>query len=257
MSLIEAIFLGILQGLTEFLPVSSSGHLVLAQELLGINLPGLSFELVVHVGTLVAVLIYFRGRFIDLAKSLFDRERKREQRLILWIIVGTIPAGLAGLFLKPYFEAAFDSPLLTSYMLIATGGILLAPKLSRSGQREVGFLSAVLIGLAQALAILPGISRSGSTISAGMLAKIDPEKAAEFSFFLAVPAIGGAVLLKLNEFSSLDSSLYVPYAAGFLGSMLAGLFAVYAVMALIKQGRFQYFAFYCLAAGALGVYLFV
>lgn len=254
---IEAFLLGILQGLTEFLPVSSSGHLVLAQELLGINLPGLSFELVVHVGTLVAVLIYFRSRFIDLIRSLFDSSRTRERKLILCIIVGTIPAGLVGLLLKDNIEAAFASPLVTSVMLMVTGLILLAPRLVSQGEREVGFVSAILIGVAQSFAILPGISRSGSTISAGLMQKIDPERAAEFSFLLAVPAIAGAVVLKFDEFSTLEPSLYWPYAVGFIGSLLAGLFAVYAVMALIKQGRFQYFAFYCLAVGAIGVYLFV
>jgi undecaprenyl-diphosphatase len=257
MSYLDAILLGIVQGLTEFLPVSSSGHLVLVQELLGVNQPGLVFELLAHLGTLLAVLVYFRKRIIALIKSLFDSKATEDRAEVWWLILGTIPAGLVGVFLEDFFDRAFSSPVLTSVMLIVTGLILLSTRLVPKGDRPLSWHSALIMGIGQAMAIMPGISRSGTTIAFGLLGRVSSEKAAEFSFLLAVPAIGGAVVLKARELLHLNADLFGPYLAGSLLAFLFGLLAVYLVLSMIRRGKFDYFAYYCFAAGALGLYLFL
>lgn len=256
MSYFEAIILGIIQGLTEFLPVSSSGHLVLAQELFGANPPGLAFELLVHLGTLLAVLVYFRSRLCEMIRSLFTRDLVAPRRWIWLLALGTVPAGLVGVLFEEQFDQAFGSPVVTSAMLVITGLILLATRWMKKGERESGIGSAIAMGIGQAMAIMPGISRSGSTIAVGMAVGVRPSEAAEFSFLLAIPAIGGAAVLKLDDLLALDQALIGQYLTGMLFSFGFGLVAVYLVMTLIRRGRFEYFAYYCFAIGALGLYLF-
>lgn len=256
MSYLDAVLLGILQGLTEFLPVSSSGHLVLTEAILGVKEPGVSFELLLHLGTLLAVLVYFRNQIMRLAKSIFNSEMKVERRMLSFLVIGTIPAGLAGLLLNDFFEEAFSNPLLTSAMLIATGFILLSTSFVKQSDKPVMLLSAVIIGIGQAVAIMPGISRSGSTIATGMLLGVKPKEAAEFSFLLAIPVILGAVVLKSNELLALDSSLAPQYLLGTVLAFVFGLLAVIILMRIIRQGRFAGFAYYCFAAGAFGLYFF-
>ncbi|MBU8934494.1 MAG: undecaprenyl-diphosphate phosphatase [candidate division Zixibacteria bacterium] len=256
MSFLDALLLGILQGLTEFLPVSSSGHLVLAQALLGVKEPGVSFELLVHLGTLLAVFVYFRERIGQLILSVFRSEMKAERRIFGFLVIGTIPAGLAGVFLKDFFEDSFSSPILTSVMLIVTGLILLSTKLVKPSDKPMTLLSTVIMGIGQAAAIMPGISRSGSTISVGLLLGVKPEKAAEFSFLLAIPAILGAVVLKADELMALDSSLALQYLVGAVAAFVFGWLAVAILLRIIRRGKFAGFAYYCFAAGAFGLYLF-
>jgi len=256
MTYLDAAILGIIQGLTEYLPVSSSGHLVLAQKLLNTNPYGLSFEVIVHIGSLLAVLIYFRSKLWEMLKSFFVSGHPDSRKFALLLILGTIPAGVIGLLFEDFFDRMFDSPHYTSIFLLVTGVILLSTRFARRGAKEVSFLSALLIGAAQACAILPGISRSGSTISAGIWAKIDPAKAAEFSFLLSIPAIAGAAVLKSNELATLDSSLIVPYTLAAVFSFVSSIVAIHWMLAIIKKGRFEWFAYYCFAAGALGLYLF-
>lgn len=257
MNFVDAIVLGILQGLTEFLPISSSGHLVLAQALLGVKEPGVSFELLVHLGTVLAILIYFRTRIISLFRSLTDRSMAGERRMVLYLIIGTIPAGLAGLLLEDFFEQAFSDPAATSVMLFVTGGLLLATRFVRKRDKPVKGGTALAMGVGQALAIMPGISRSGSTIAAGMLAGVEPGEAAEFSFLLAVPAILGAVVLKIDDLLAVNRDLLAEYLAGAVAAFAFGLLAVYLLLAVIRRGKFDYFAYYCFAAGGLGLYLFL
>jgi undecaprenyl-diphosphatase len=257
MSYLEAIFLGILQGLTEFFPVSSSGHLVLAQAILGVKQPGVSFELLLHLGSLLAVLIYFRRSIFQLIKSIYNKKMVAERKMILFLIIGTIPAGLAGLSLREFFESTFSNPLMTAVMLIITGLILFATRFKPDREREMTLISALIMGLGQALAILPGISRSGSTIAAGMLMGIKPAKAAEFSFLMAVPVIGGALVLKADAILAVPEQLFGQYLAGMTASFIFSLAAVYILLAVIKRGRFEYFAYYCFAAGITGLYLFI
>jgi undecaprenyl-diphosphatase len=257
MSYFDAIVLGILQGLTEFLPVSSSGHLVLAQEVLGVSDPGVSFEVLVHLGTLLSVLVYFRKGLLDLVRSLFTKEMRAERRIVAYLVIGTIPAGLAGVLLGDFFERAFSSPALTSGMLLVTGGVLFVSRFFKSGEKTPSWQSSVAMGFGQALAILPGISRSGSTIVVGMIAGVNPSKAAEFSFLLAIPAIGGAVVLKTRDLLALEPSLLGPYVVGVLLAFVLGLAAVYTVLAVVRRGSFEYFGYYCVAAGLAGLYLFL
>ena len=254
MSYFDAILLGIIQGLTEFLPISSSGHLVLTQEILGVKQPGISFELILHLGTLLAVLVYFRRQLVALIRSIFDSNLMQERSMIMFIIAGTIPAVIVGLFFKDYFEQAFGSPAFTSAMLIVTGLILFATKLVKKGDRQVTLLAAIIMGIGQALAILPGISRSGSTIATGMLFGVKPSDAAEFSFLLAIPAILGAVVLKIDDLLAIDTALIGQYVVGTIFSFIFGLAAVSMLLAVIKRGKLEYFAYYCVAVGAVGLY---
>ncbi|MGH8016111.1 MAG: undecaprenyl-diphosphate phosphatase, partial [Candidatus Zixiibacteriota bacterium] len=211
MSYFEAATLGIIQGLTEYLPVSSSGHLVLAQELFGFNPKGIAFEIVVHLGSLLAVLVYFRQRLWRLFKSLYPNGERQERKYIQYLFLATIPAGIIGLAFEDFFDKMFSSPVMTSFLLFITGLILLSTRFAPRTTGEVSLAKSLVIGLAQASAILPGISRSGSTITAGLWAKVDPAKAAEFSFLLSIPAIGGAAILKSDELISQSALELAPF----------------------------------------------
>lgn len=257
MSYHDAIILGVLQGLTEFLPVSSSGHLVLAQAILKVKQSGVSFEVLVHLGSLLAVLVYFRSRVLSLIRSLFNRGMIGERQTTLYLFIATFPAVIVALLFKDMFEQAFSKPLLAAVMLFVTGAILISTRFYSSGVRDIKWLSAIVIGISQALAIIPGISRSGTTISAGMAAGVKPSEAAEFSFLLAVPAIAGAVVFKADELLAVDATLVGQYLTGLAVTFVISLFAVYAVLATIRRGKFVYFGFYCFAAGAVGLYLFL
>lgn len=257
MTYFDAIILGILQGLTEFLPVSSSGHLVLAQALLDVKVPGVSFEIIVHLGSLLAVIVYFRASIVRLIRSLFDKTMVTERKMIWLLIIGTVPAVLAVLLFKDFFEAAFSRPVMTAVMLFVTGAILLSTHFFKVGVKQAKPGSAILMGIGQALAIIPGISRSGTTIAVGMMAGVKPSEAAEFSFLLAVPAILGAVVFKLDELVSINTAVLGQYVTGALVTFVASIFAVYALLAAIKKGKFLYFGFYCFAAGGVGLYLFL
>jgi undecaprenyl-diphosphatase len=256
MSYFDAVFLGIVQGLTEFLPISSSGHLVLCEHVLHAKMPGVVFELVVHVGTLFSVLVYFRRQIVQLVLSIFNRSKSDERSMIWYLIIGTIPAVIIGVLFNNIIEQVFVSPVLTSVMLVVTGIFLLATSLVRPGVRTVKTPSAFLIGVAQALAIFPGISRSGATISMGLFAGVKPMVAAEFSFLLSIPVIIGAVVFKSRDIIALNSGLIGHYLIGALLSFIFGLLAVYFLLNMIKKGRFKYFGVYCLLVGFFGIVYF-
>jgi undecaprenyl-diphosphatase len=256
MSYLDALILGIIQGLAEFLPVSSSGHLVLAEELLHVKVPGVTFEVLVHIATLASVLIYFRSQVFTLVKSLFVRKMKRERMMVWYLLIGTIPAGLVGVLLKDFFERTFSDPVQTSIDLILTGFILLTLKYIRQGSHHVKLGSVTAMGIGQALAILPGISRSGTTIVSGIATGTKPSDAAEFAFLLSIPAIAGAAVLKSRNMVALEPDLVGPYLFSAAVSFAFGLLAVYAVMKSVKRGKLHYFGYYCFAAGLLGLYLF-
>ncbi|MEW5994016.1 MAG: undecaprenyl-diphosphate phosphatase, partial [Candidatus Zixiibacteriota bacterium] len=192
-----------------------------------------------------------------LIQSVFTSDMIEERRMIAYLLIGTIPAAVAGVLLGDYFEQAFSSPSFTSVMLLVTGGILLATRLVHFGTRPLSALSGLLIGIGQALAILPGISRSGTTIAVGMFSGVEPSKATEFSFLLAVPAIAGALVFKLDEISTLDAAVVGPFLAGAIGSFLTSLLAVYTVLTVVRKGRFYLFGLYCFVAGGVGLYLFL
>ena len=259
----KAIVVGIVQGLSEFLPISSSGHIALTQFLLGMREVGeshegdITFELVLHLGTFLSVIIYFRRMLWDLTLSLFQKARTEERKMIVLLIIATVPATVAYLLFKDFFEGAYNNPVMVSALLIATGVVLLLPKLYRAKEQEFGLKQALWMGVAQAFAILPGISRSGSTITAGLMSGAKPGKAAEFSFLMFLPAIGGGTILKAKDvLEAAQGGSGMAYGAGFLAAFISGLAAVYLVLSLIKRGKFQYFAYYCFVVGILGMIYF-
>lgn len=260
MGYFDAILLGIIQGLTEFLPVSSSGHLALGQQLLGLKDVGIIFDLLLHGATLLSVLIYFHSKLFDLLRSLWQKDRTADRRLILLLFIGTLPIVIVGFTLKDPLEQVKNYPVVVSALLCLTGLILLVPGwVHRSKRAPTGdhtVRSAIIMGIGQAFAILPGISRSGSTIAAGMLARVDPSRAAEFSFLLAIPAICGAIVLKSKDIAEIPQENLGPYLAGMAAAFVTGLAAVYAVLAAIRKGKFQYFAYYCITAGLAAVIFF-
>ena len=251
MSLLEAILLGLLQGLTEFFPVSSSGHLVLAEAMLGVNPPGLSFEVLVHLATLASVLVLYRGRLFALAGGVARGDREAI-RYVGLLVLGSIPIGVAGITLTEPISRTFDLPAITAFNLLITGCVVYAIRWlsSRGSQPDPGWLGAAAVGVAQALALLPGISRSGMTVAAALGARTRSERAAEFSFLLSVPAILGASILELPELShsGLDTgALELTAAAG--TAFIVGLLAIFLFVRLLQKGTFHLFAFYCWIVG--------
>jgi len=250
MTIFEAIILGIIQGLTEFLPISSSGHLVIGQKVLGISVAGNVFEIVVHLGTLVSVLIVF---WTDIWQLLTSLKSISTQKYILAIAIGTLPAVLVGFILRDVITEAFESIEVVATTLMITGIILFTTKFIKTKIKDISIGRGLLIGIAQAMAIVPGISRSGMTISLGMYLGITPEKAAKFSFLLAIPAIAGAGLL--TGLDLMDSSEPIlPWSIliiGFLSSLLIGWISLKWLLGLIKSGKFHWFGVYCILVGLI------
>lgn len=261
MNLFEAMILGLVQGLTEFLPVSSSGHLVLTQKLMGVEDKGVTFEVMVHFGTLFSVIIYFWKRLWGLVLAIlppFREERKDDRKLIGYLMIASVPAAIVGFSpLKDVFEGAYEKPAVVGLLLILTGAILFLPRIFRvKGTQEMGLKSSIAMGLGQALAILPGVSRSGSTIVSGMLSGAKSSAAAEFSFLMAIPAIAAASLLEARKLSGIDTELLGAYLAGGAVAFVSGLIAIYTVLAAIRRGKFEYFGVYCLIAGTAAFFYF-
>jgi len=264
-SYLEAIWLGILQGLTEFLPISSSGHLSLMQHFLGVEESGVFFEVMLHLGTLGAVVAVYWQDLTRLVKAALaaliraDTYRAPRQafrdsedlRLIGLIVLGTIPTGLIGVLGKEPLESLFERPMIVAGLLAVTGFWLLLP--GWFGPRDpAGSVSpgrAVVIGVVQGLAIMPGISRSGSTISTGLLLGIEPSRAARFSFLLSIPAILGAVVLQAGELSGVTTSAG-HILAGFVAAFVVGYLALRLLLRMLDRGRFAVFSYYCFALAA-------
>ena len=252
MSVFEALLLGLVQGLTEFLPVSSSGHLVIFQHLLGIQEPPLTFDTLVHLGTLIPVFVVFWPDIVEILKKPFSR-------LPILIIVGCIPAAVMGIGLEPIFEKAFESLLVVGIGLLITGGILLlSEKLSIRDNRNKNWSTmtawdAVLIGVMQGIAITPGISRSGSTIAGSLLRGLNREYAARFSFLLSVPVILGAGLLQLKDLpaGAFTGINWLPYLIGPGIAAVSGYVAIKLVLRFLQRGRLNVFSYYCWTVGLI------
>ncbi|MCP3953653.1 MAG: undecaprenyl-diphosphate phosphatase [Desulfobacterales bacterium] len=270
MNLTEAVVLGVVQGLTEFLPVSSSGHLVLFQNLLGLKEPLLAFDISVHVGTLFAVVIYFFKDIIAILKALVkwlsvlpDRQaatalltEDREIRIALLIITGSIPTAILGLLFKNIAETLFSSVTIVGVTLIITGIILWATRwISGKGHgiRKLTVKNSFAIGVIQGLAILPGISRSGSTIAAGLWLGLDRETAARYSFLLSIPAVAGAGLLGVGDLIGQDSLSTTIIATGTLVSCIVGYASLKLLVWMVRRGRLHFFAPYCAVLGCLAL----
>ncbi|MFU8860905.1 MAG: undecaprenyl-diphosphate phosphatase [Cyclonatronaceae bacterium] len=270
MDFIEAILLGILQGITEFLPVSSSGHLVLAQALLERDIDrSITFEIVVHFGTLFSILIIFRERIrlliITIVRFLTDPRNmavnwKNEYnvRFVFYVLLSMIPAMLVGFLLKDYVEAAFASPVLTSSMLLVTGLLLYSTRFTTQNDQNVTAMKGFIIGVSQALAIMPGISRAGTTITTGLFLRLKQTEVADFSFIMLLPVLAGAMLLEIQEIAGngIESVAAAELTAAFFASFISGVIALKYLIKLLKGKSLHYFAWYCWFVGISGIIYF-
>lgn len=260
MTFLQSIILGIVQGLTEFLPVSSSGHLALVKHFFGSDNSGPpTFEIFLHLGTLLAVLLYFRKMLWDLVLSLFkwkdipeNQHHRTNRNLILYLIVATLATGVIYLIFGDYLESFFAKPLVVAFMLLITGAIVFGSDFVKNQSlpaSSMGFIKSVLIGLAQGIGIMPGISRSGSTIAVSLFAGINRKDAATFSFLLSIPAILGANLKEAKNLLDLERAQLLNYLAGFLISFIVGYLVISLLIRLIQQAQLKYFAFWCWLVG--------
>ena len=264
---LQALILGVVQGLTEFLPVSSSGHLVLAQAWFGESFlfqeRAVAFDLVLHVGTLIPVVIYYRSAVMGIVRAPFIKDDPREgswrrqpdRWLLLMVIAASVPTGMMGFAFKDLFEQVFHDVRTVSVALFVTGVVLFATRFTDGrSRRGVGLTLgiALAIGLAQGFAITPGISRSGATIAMGLLLGLERELAARFSFLLSIPAILGGLLFVLKDGVTFSPELLGPLAVGFVGAMVVGYAALVALVALVRRGGLHRFSFYLWPVAVLG-----
>jgi undecaprenyl-diphosphatase len=266
MSLVVALLLGLLQGLTEFLPVSSSGHLVLAQSLLpGFSQPGVLFDVTLHIGTLVAVCVYFWRDLWAMLCSLFssaNEDATINRRLLLLLIVGSIPTAVIGLLFRKQFESMFDDLWGTGVWFIITGVLLfLTDRISRQerGLAAMGFSDALVIGIAQGLSIIPALSRSGATITAGVFLGLERGLLVRYSFLLSIPAIAGAFVLELIAHwhdAFLEFNL-LAYGVGTLAALIIGYWSIAVLLNMTRSRRLSVFAYYCWGIGVLTLVLAV
>lgn len=267
MTVLQAVILGVVQGFTEFLPVSSSGHLVLAQKLLDVQSTNtLTFDVFVHFGTLLSVFVFFWKDIVEIVKSIVrslkgamnlreEYSRNEHLRIGVSIVVGSIPAGIIGVLFRDVIKDTFTDPKLAGVCLVVTGLILFLTRLARPNpDKRVGIVSAFVVGIAQAVAILPGISRSGSTISTGMYLKLTSVRAAQFSFLLSIPVIAGASLLETKNLLSEGVDIgAAPILVGTLVSAATGYLSIKAMLKILQKGKLSWFAFYCLVVGVFGI----
>lgn len=258
MDIFEAIVLGVIQGLTEFLPVSSSGHLELAKAILGdTSVPeeSLTFTVVLHFATALSTLVIFRKEVLEIFKGLFQFKWNDELKFSLKIILSMIPAVFVGLLFEKQLEAFFGGKiLLVGAMLIVTAILLLLADKAKNTNKEVSFLNAVIIGISQAIAMLPGISRSGATISTSVLLGIDRTRAARFSFLMVVPLIFGKIGKDvLSGDLNFQSSEMMPISIGFIAAFVSGLLACQWMIALVKKSKLTYFSIYCAIVGLIAI----
>lgn len=252
MSALEALLLGLVQGLTEFLPVSSSGHLVMLQSLLRVPGEGVLFEVAVHAATMAAVLWVYRGRVTRLAGGVL-RGRPDDVAYTAKLMLATLPAAVAGVAARGFFEAQFERPAVTGLGLFVTGAVLWTTRHSapRASAAEPGYAAALAIGCAQAFAILPGLSRSGLTVAAALALGVRPLEAAEFAFLMGAVAIAGATALELTDLPADAGAMAGAFAVGSAAALLSGLAAIALFVRLLRTRHFYRFAYYVWAAGAL------
>ena len=266
MDIFQAIIIGLVQGLTEFLPVSSSAHLIFAQQALGLSDVGLAFDVLMHVGTLVAVIVYFFNDIVNMIKgfllSLVDLKngnfmgeiKKDPYKKLAWLtILATIPVGVVGVLFNDIIESMFKGLTIPAFLLLVTGCLLYASQRMNSGRidvRNISLKEAIIMGCGQALAILPGLSRSGTTIAAGLFAGLDKEFAAKFSFILSIPAILGAAVFQLKDLSggSIEIGACI---AGFVVAIISGYLAISVLLKIVREKSLDIFAYYCWAVGII------
>lgn len=244
MTILEALILGVIQGVTEFLPISSSGHLIIVNQLLGVTEPNLTFDILLHLGSLIAILYFFRHRI-----------SKLKWPMIRLILIGSVPVVLFGYIANLWADTLFRSLNLVGVSLIVTAILLLLTQrlLNKrtNSTSKVNTKEALSVGLAQAISLLPGLSRSGATVSVGVLLGLNRKQAFEFSFFLAIPAIIGAVTLHIPELSNIPTSDHFAYITGFITSILAGIFSLKLFQIVLNKTQLHWFGYYCLSLGMI------
>lgn len=271
MNVIRAIIMGFVQGLTEFLPISSSGHLVLARNILGFKAEtGIFFEVMLHVGTLISVLIVFYKDILEMIKEFFgvigdlaaehriNIGKSPHRNMLAMVVVATIPTGAMGFFFGDIFEKAFSSLRIVSLMLLLTGTFLYLANRIKVGHKQpedIKFIDAVFIGIFQGLAITPGISRSGSTIFAGLTRGFSRELATKFSFIMSLPAILGASVLELKSYLEVANHPETPINVliGMIAATVSGTLAIKFLVNILNRGKLNYFSYYCWAVGVIGI----
>jgi len=268
LSVIDAVILAVIQGMTEFLPVSSSGHLVLAQQLLNLHDPKIVlFDVFVHFGTLISLVIVFWNDIAEILRSFYKavktirskekHEKTEYYRLGIAIIIGSIPAGLIGLAFHHKVEEIFTDPKFAAMNIVITGLVLFLTRLAKPVEgKKVGILASIFIGIAQMAAVMPGISRSGLTISAALFMRISPIQAARFSFLLSIPVILAATLLEGYKLVVYGTTIgYVQIIIGIVISAIAGYAAIKLLLRIMEKGKFSWFSLYCLIIGIIGIFL--
>lgn len=262
MTLLNAILLGIIQGATEFLPVSSSGHLVIFQNILGVTEGNLEFTIVLHLGTLLAIFIAYwnsiKNMIVEFFKMIGDLfkerslclEKSKYRKYILYILVASIPAGIVGVLFEDVIESIFSSLFVVAITLAVTGVLLiLGDRLGKRNKRkieELGYRTSFFIGIFQMFAIMPGISRSGSTIVGGLFSGLKKDEAVEFSFLMSIPAVLGSLLLKIKDIVTLGATTSVfPLIIGFLCAAVVGYLSIKLLVELVQKGKLIYFSYYC------------
>lgn len=259
MDALDALILGVVQGLTEFLPVSSSGHLELVKALLGENAvpeDSILFTVILHFATALSTIVIFRKDIIEIFKGLFQREWNADKEFSLKVVISMIPAALIGFFLNDQLEALFEGRIVfVGCMLIITAGLLRLADKAKNTTKKVSYKNSIVIGIAQAIALLPGISRSGATISTSVILGNDKTKAARFSFLMVVPLIFGKIGKDLlsGDLNTIEN--FTPLGIGFASAFLAGLFACKWMITLVRKSKLTYFSVYCFVVGLLAIIL--
>lgn len=257
MTYLQSVILAVVQGLTEFLPVSSSGHLAVIQNLFSLAADRqVAFDVLLHLGTLLAILFYFRSSWRWIILDCWQALKSPKKswgfpgfRLFVFVVIGTIPAGLFGIFFKDKIEVVFNFNFFIALAWIFTGGWLLLTKVVKSGNKKLSFARSLIIGIAQAIAVFPGVSRSGSTIVAGWLLGIEKKTAFHYSFFLAIPVILGAAVMEAKDISNFDSSQMINGGIGFVVAAIVGFFALKLLDKVFNSEKLYWFGFYCVVIG--------
>ena len=260
MNEIDAIILGVIQGLTEFLPVSSSGHLEITRELLDTNqLPSdnLLMTSVLHFATALSTILVFRKDIYDLIKGLFDKENKTSKSYIIKILIAIVPAGLVGFLLSDKIEFLFSgNMMLVGIMLIITGTLLFLTKILKTKNFKISSVHALIIGLSQAFAVIPGISRSGATICTSLFLGNNKSEAAKFSFLIVIPVIFGAILKDVLSGDIFDNEIKISILIiGFISSFLTGVLACKLMLKIVANNNLIYFSFYCFVLGIISIFI--
>jgi len=252
MQILDVIILGVLQGLTEFLPVSSSGHLVLGQYLLGVKSPGNTLEILFHLGTLGSVIFVFSS---DILNILITIKKKPTQNLLIYIFVATIPAVIIGFILRNKIDTLFESVNNVGFALLFTGLVLILSTSFKNKNSKHSIFSSMVIGFGQALAIIPGISRSGMTITLLLFFGFSPKESAKFSFLLSIPIIAGAGMLGIQDIQSSELFSVDIIIAALLSSFIIGVIALRVLIKLLELGKFYIFGIYCICLGLGSIFI--